>query len=79
VLGVTITLNLNGIAAFIKQTTGYEVFPSDIYYFNRIPAELNPHDVAVIVVSALCISIISGLYPAYRASLLKPVEALRYE
>lgn len=78
-LGVLFTLNINKIANFLEETIGLEVFPSDIYYFNEIPTELNSHDVIIIVVVALLISLCAGLYPARRAAKLNPVETLRYE
>ncbi len=78
-LGLVITINLNPIADFLEKTTGFEVFPSDIYYFTEIPAQINLQDVIIIVISALFISILAGLYPARRAALLNPVDALRYE
>lgn len=79
VLGVTMAYNLNPISDFIKKTTGLEVFPSDIYFFDRIPAEVHPEDVAVIVGFAMLASILAAFYPSHRAAKLNPVEALRYE
>lgn len=78
-LGLALTFNLNSVADFLDTTFGIEVFPSDIYYFNQIPTEVNVHDIVIIVVSALIISILAGLYPARTAAGLNPVEALRYE
>jgi lipoprotein-releasing system permease protein len=79
VLGLALTFNLNAVAAFLNKTFGIEVFPSDIYYFNEIPTQINVNDIVIIVVSALLISILAGLYPARTAAGLNPVEALRYE
>lgn len=53
--------------------------PSDIYYFSRLPVNLDPIDAAVIAVSALALALFSTLYPAIAAARMKPVTALRYE
>ncbi|MBI4972009.1 MAG: lipoprotein-releasing ABC transporter permease subunit [Candidatus Omnitrophica bacterium] len=79
ILGLVIAFNINLIADVIKNTTGFEVFPSDIYYFSRIPAEVNFADVFTIVFFAMLMSLLAGLYPSHRAAKLNPVEALRYE
>lgn len=79
VTGVWLALNLNPVADFIKQTTGLEVFPRDIYFFDKIPSEVHGADVAWIILFAMLACIVAGLYPAFRAAQLKPVEALRYE
>jgi len=36
-------------------------------------------DVVVVVSVGLLMSVLSTLYPAYRASCIEPAEALRYE
>lgn len=79
ILGLLMAWNLNPIADFIEETTGLSVFPSDIYYLDRIPTAINYFDVTTIVALALLTSILAGVYPASRAANLKPVEALRYE
>src|SRR3989338_555651 len=77
--GLALAYNLNPVSDFLERTFGISVFPSDIYYFDRIPAEISGHDVLLVVVFALLMSLLAGVYPAHYASKLDPVQALRYE
>ncbi len=79
VSGLTILHYRNEILAFIKQTTGFELFPSDVYLFDGLPAEIHAQDVISISLFCLLASLAAAFYPAHRASRLQPVEALRYE
>jgi lipoprotein-releasing system permease protein len=69
----------NEFLHFMRNVTGWELFPASVYQFNELPALITPGDVAVICVTSFVISILGGLLPAWRAGSLKPVEALRYE
>ena len=67
------------ICALLKKYQFIKL-PADIYYLDRLPVslELWP-DLSTVIISAFCISLLSTLYPAKKASRLNPVQALRYE
>lgn len=78
-MGVWGALHINDLSEFLKTTFGFEVFPRDVYIFDRIPAEVRMEDIMVVAGLAFVLAVIAALYPAHRAASLKPVEALRYE
>lgn len=78
-LGWFIVSRIDMIADLVSKMFGFEVFPKDIYLFDKIPAYISAWDTVVIAVCAVAISILAAVYPAWKASILKPVEALRYE
>ena len=53
--------------------------PQEIYYISTLPVTIQAPDVLAIIVASMAISFIATLYPAWQASRLDPVEAIRYE
>ncbi|MCH8238453.1 MAG: lipoprotein-releasing ABC transporter permease subunit [Proteobacteria bacterium] len=78
-LGVAVCLNIESIRQFISYLTSTNLFPSELYYLSQLPAEMDLGEVTTVVLMALILSMLATLYPAWRASQLDPVEALRYE
>jgi lipoprotein-releasing system permease protein len=77
--GVSLALSLNRIIDFISQVIGRKLIPEDIYYFERIPTNINAKDITLIIASALVISLMASIYPAYYATRVNPNEAIRHE
>jgi lipoprotein-releasing system permease protein len=53
--------------------------PPDIYYISSLPVKVQYTDVIFVAVCAVLISFLATIYPAWHASKMDPVEALRYE
>ena len=79
ITGVITALNVETIVPWLENLFGFQFFPDDVYVISKFPAELHWDDVTAIVISALLMSMIATLYPAWRASKTQPAEALRYE
>ncbi len=71
--------NIETIRRFLESLTGTDLFSAEIYFLSRLPAEVNPVEVAAVVIMALFLSFAATIYPSWRAARLDPVEALRYE
>jgi len=79
ILGMSLIRWRNEVSQWLASALGVEIFPRSIYQFNEIPAEVVPTDVALICVSAFFICSLAALIPAWIASRLDPVKALRCE
>jgi lipoprotein-releasing system permease protein len=78
-LGVLLALTVTDLVAWVEQVLGVQFLSSDVYFISYLPSQLNWNDVLMIASSALIISFLATLYPAWRASKTQPAEALRYE
>jgi lipoprotein-releasing system permease protein len=78
-LGMTLIRYRNEFSHWLARTLHIEIFPREVYQFSEIPAQVVPHDVTVICISAFLICSLAALIPAYFAARLDPIKALRYE
>ncbi|MFC1645596.1 ABC transporter permease [Candidatus Omnitrophota bacterium] len=67
------------VCHIIRNIHHFLDIPQDIYYFDRVPVAFNLQDLIWISMSAILICFLSTIYPAWRASKLNAIDALRYE
>jgi lipoprotein-releasing system permease protein len=79
ILGVVLATYLNDIMHFLQHVFHTEFLPSSVYYISDLPASIVTSDVLKITIASFLLSVISTLYPAWRAANTQPAEALRYE
>jgi lipoprotein-releasing system permease protein len=77
--GLTALHYRNQFLQFMEKVTHTNLLPSSIYHVYDLPAVIQPMDVVVICGTAFAACVLAGVFPAWKASRLQPVEALRYD
>ena len=79
ILGIIGALTIADIISWVEITFNVEFLNADVYFISYIPSELQLADVYLISGATFVISVISTIYPAWKASKISPAEVLRYE
>ncbi len=78
-LGIFISNNIAKIQFFLENLLDKQLFSPKIYFFNTIPSEINYFEVFSIMMISFTLSILSTIYPAWKATKIEPANILRYE
>jgi lipoprotein-releasing system permease protein len=78
-IGILLSLNVSEIITGLESLLKTQFLNPDVYFISDLPSQLLMDDVLVVSGTALVMSLLATLYPAWRASKVQPAEALRYE
>jgi lipoprotein-releasing system permease protein len=78
-LGLLVAFNIGTLVPALEHLLGVAFLPASVYLISRMPSDPQWGDVLPITLISLALSFIATLYPSWRASRVKPAEALRYE
>jgi lipoprotein-releasing system permease protein len=78
-LGLLVAFNIDVIVPTLEKLFSASFLPRDIYLISRMPSDPQAADIVPVALIALVLAFIATLYPSWRASRVKPAQALRYE
>jgi len=76
-LGTGAGVALGSLLIAVLRRYPFVRLPGDVYFIERLPVRPEAGDFVAVTVAALVLCLAAALYPAWRASLLDPVEAIR--
>tara|TARA_A100001015_G_scaffold278261_1_gene338294 strand:+ start:1485 stop:2717 length:1233 start_codon:yes stop_codon:yes gene_type:complete len=78
-LGVIFSLNIEKIRNILSNVFNFEIFPSDVYFLEQLPSEINVYSILIIFIFSLIVSALASYLPAMTISKMKTFRALKYE
>lgn len=69
----------NDVMQWLERTFDLQLIKPDVYYISTLPTHIETLDVVVVSVMAFIVCMLATIYPAWRASKIVPVDALRYD
>ncbi len=79
VVGTWGAIEIDSIEAWLSSVLGFPILDRSLYLFDTIPSRVEPSAVALILVVTLAATLLAALIPAWRASRLDPLQAVRQD
>ena len=78
-LGVIFALNIEKLRMILSNFFNFEIFPSDVYFLEQLPSQIDIHSIIMICTFSLIVSALASYLPAMNISKMKTFQALKYE
>ena len=79
IIGVLFSYYVEEIRVLITSLFNISLFPEEIYFLSKMPAEINLFYISIISIFSLIITFLATIFPSLSAARLDPVKALKYE
>lgn len=79
IAGIGLSLVITDLVAGIEHLFHVQFLRSDVYPISYLPSDVRVGDVLYVAGTALVMSMLAAIYPAWRAAKIQPALALRYD
>ena len=79
IIGILFAFYIEEIRVLITALFNVRLFPEEIYFLSKMPAEINIKSILIISLFSLLITTLATIFPSLSAAKLDPVKALKYE
>ena len=76
---IIFAINIEQIRNILSNIFNFEIFPSDVYFLEQLPSEINIYSIIIIFIFSLIISALASYIPAMSISKMKTFRALKYD
>jgi len=74
--GIYLAKNLTSIVSHIETFFDKKFLSADVYFIDFLPSYLSQSDVTITVITALVMSLLATIYPAWQATKIEPAQVL---
>jgi lipoprotein-releasing system permease protein len=79
IIGSLFAMNIDNLKVMLESLTGKTLFDPVVYFLSHLPSDVYFSDIISIFLMSLVFSILSTIYPSFRAANMRPIEVLPYE
>jgi lipoprotein-releasing system permease protein len=77
--GIVLALVITDLVAALEHLLHIQFLKADVYPIGYLPSDLRWPDIVQVALTALAMSTLASVYPAWRAAKVQPALALRYD